>query len=150
MLCFPIEDGNSTSEEEVWDNQSDSDYEYQQDNTAITQSELEGQVRMQALVKWLVLFILSWLSISSSAIGYLLAFVGKVLSILAVITASPIVVCLATIFPASLYLTYKFLKINRKNFLVFAVCGRCYSICSLDSCLSRKPDSSFVANAANS
>ena len=99
-----------------------------------------------ALVRWLVLFLMSWqaaFNISHQAMQQLLKFLGRFFYVLAKITYSPVRSYLAPAFPSSLFLIRKYLHLHDK-FVTYAVCGRCHSIYKVTECILKNADGSTM------
>ena len=114
---------------EVWDDDSDDEASGSGvDNLGDKRFQLsaEGRSSSDALVRWLVMFLMSWqaaFNISHQAMQQLLKFLGRFFHVLAKVIFSPVLSYLASAFPASLFLTRKHLHLHDK-FVTYAVCGR--------------------------
>ena len=89
---------------------------------------------------------MSWqaaFNISHQAMQQLLMFLGRFFHVLAKVTFSPVLSYLAPAFPASLFLTRKYLHLHDK-FDTYAVCGRCHSIYKVTECILKNADGSTM------
>lgn len=83
---------------------------------------------------WLLILILSWHiahNISASAVNELLQFVSTTFSVIGSLISSPVMMGLSA-FPASLFLAYKYLKVESDAFAKYVICPKCYSLYNYD------------------
>ena len=89
------------------------------------------------LLQWLVYFLLLWHSsrkISDNGLEWLLRFMLQFFHTIGVTCKCEYLCQMAVMFPSSLYLLQKFVKLKRDNFVKFAVCPRCSSLYDLENC----------------
>ena len=137
-------DSGAESETEVWDSESHSSGDDDATGTCTGHAENtpcipeDQKVQVNAIVKWLVLFLLSWqfaFTISTRAISSLLAYMKVAFTLLSRILGNPVVSFLANVFPGSVHLSLKHLSIKQDLFKVYAVCGKCFSIYEMSNCI---------------
>ena len=80
------------------------------------------------------LFWQAWCKISDNGLEWLLRFMFKFFHAIGITCNSEYLCQMSLIFPSSLYLLRKFVRIKRDNFVKFAVCPKCSSIYDLDNC----------------
>ena len=110
------------------DEDTDSEYESNSEVEAMEQQPVGTQY--SHLFHWLLILILTWHiahSISGTAIYELLQFIAKAFSVTGSLLSSPFGMDLSA-FPASLYLAYKYLKIDLDDFDKYVLCPNCYSL----------------------
>ena len=143
--------GSSVTEDqeivsEIWETDSDSSISEDEGAGMTREESIKDDSHTQqsnVIVRWLVLLLLNWQSaftISSQGMAKLLLVIKRVLIIMATATASPLLSLIASIFPGTLYLAYKYLRIKQNSFDTFAVCGRCYSIYRTKDCIDGETD----------
>ena len=84
--------------------------------------------KINALVFWLVYFLLIWQSsckLSDNGLVWLLQFLIKFLRVLGITISNEFLAELISIFPSSLYLLRQFLNIDRDYFTKYVVCPKC-------------------------
>lgn len=90
------------------------------------------------LLQWLVYFLLFWQAtckISDNGLEWLLRFMFKFLHSVGITCNSQLLCQMALMFPSSLFLLRKFVRLKRDNFVKFAVCPRCAALYDLTSCI---------------
>ena len=89
------------------------------------------------LLQWLVYFLLLWQAsckISDNGLEWLLRFIFQFFLTIGVTCKCEYLCQMAVMFPSSLYLLQKFVKLKRDNFVKFAVCPKCSSLYDLENC----------------
>ena len=100
------------------------------------------------LLQWLVYFLLFWQAtckISDNGLEWLLRFMFKFLHSVGITCNSQFLCQMALMFPSSLFLLRKFVRLKRDNFVKFAVCPRCAALYDLTSC-TRHVGGQIVSN----
>ena len=103
------------------------------------------------LFRWLLILILTWHiahNISGTAINELLQFIAKAFSVTGSLVSSPFGMGLSA-FPATLYLAYKYLKIELDDFDKYVLCPNCYSLYGYDEMLKPNSDGSLSVKRCN-
>ena len=88
------------------------------------------------LLQWLVYFLLLWQAsckISDNGLEWLLRFMFQFFHTIGVTCKCEYLCQMAVMFPSSLYLLQKFVKLKRDNFVKFAVCPKCSSLYDLEN-----------------
>ena len=81
--------------------------------------------------------------ISALAIGEILQFLSRGFSAIEAVISSPVAVGLSA-FPATIFLAYKYLKIDTEDIVKHVLCPKCYSLFKYDEMLKLSDDGSFV------
>jgi len=96
-----------------------------------------------SLVSWFVYFLLFWQTtckLSDNGLEWLLRFIFQFLHTVGVSSNNEYLIEIAIIFPSSLYLLRRFVKLDRDNFTKYAVCPSCTKLYHLDNCTVRIGD----------
>lgn len=123
--------------------ETESEYESDSEPEILGQSPPDTQ--FADLFRWLLILILTCHiahSISGAAINDLLQFIARAFSVTGSILSSPLGVGLSA-FPASLYLAYKYLKIEIDDFQKHVLCPKCYTLYDYGEMLKANADGSY-------
>ena len=94
--------------------------------------------QVNALVFWLVYFLLIWQStckLSDNGLVWLLQFLFQFLKVLGVTISNEFLADLIVVMPSSLYLLRQFINLDRDYFTKYVVCPKCTKLYGYDSCL---------------
>ena len=90
-----------------------------------------------SLVRWFVIFICAWqtlFNISNRAIEMFLHFFGVLFKVLGTVSASPLIIAIATTLPVSLYLLRKYVRSEQNDYIPYVVCPSCFSLYKFVDC----------------
>ena len=93
---------------------------------------------LRKTIRWVMLFIFLWASfygVSANAVGHLIKFFHTLLDSLSHYSA--FIASLAALFPPSIYLAKKYLKLDKENFSRFVVCAGCHTLYHFRDCYER-------------
>jgi hypothetical protein len=102
-------------------------------------------VKFADLFRWILILFLAWHiahNISTAALGAILRVLSEAFSSIEVL-CSPVAVGLSA-FPATMYLAYKYLKMNSENYVKHVLCPKCYSLYDHDETLKANQDGSLT------
>ena len=98
-------------------------------------------------VRWFVIFICVWQSlfnIPDRAIELVLQFVGTFIRTVGSVSASPLIIAIAALFPTSMYLLRKYVKSEQREFIPYVVCPSCFSLYKRSECFERDESGGMV------
>lgn len=124
--------------------ETDSEYESDESDSEVPNMLAEEPMKFSDLFRWLLILIFTWQiahNISANAAAGMLQFISNAFSSIEVIV-SPVAIGLSA-FPASLYLAYKYLKIDSDNFTRHVLCPKCHSLYGYHEVLKANPDGSL-------
>ena len=124
---------------EVWDLDS-RDVVEDFDSVAIGDDHVQDleDSSLRKTIRWVMLFIFLWASfygVSANAVGHLIKFFHTLLDSLSHYSA--FIASLAALFPPSIYLAKKYLKLDKENFSRFVVCAGCHTLYHFHDCYER-------------
>ena len=131
---------NAGATEEETD--SDSEYESDSENEFPEQQMETHQGKFADLFRWLLILIFTWHiahDISAAAVDEMLQYISNAVSTIESILMSPIAIGLSA-FPASLYLGYKYLKLDSDKYVL---CPKCHSLYAYSAMLKANQDGSY-------
>ena len=123
---------NTGHEHDILESEYESDYSSESEAESETESNgcsSQSEIKFSDVFYWLLLLLLTWQishCISATAIDELLQYITQAFSVMGVL--SPSVLIGLSAFPSSLYLAYKYLKIDRDAFSKYVICPKCYSM----------------------
>ena len=124
-------DQGSSSCEEEWD-ETDSE---------VDDSNADGQhLQAKSFVKWIVALLLKFQAVyilPYNATQWLFTFLYIIFSSLCMLSPTPFLLAVCTLFPKSIYLAWRFMKVDEDEFIRYVVGPKCDSIYKLEHCIIR-------------
>ena len=140
-ILIPTDSENETDSE-----YSETDSEYESDSEIEFKAyQAKESFKYTDLFRWLLLLILLWHishCISATAVDEILQFIAKAFSLTENLISSPLALGLSA-FPPSLYLAYKYLKIDSNTFTRYVLCPKCYNLYDYNEMLKGEQDGSL-------
>lgn len=132
----------STESTESQEEETDIESEYESDSETECPPTQQSSKPMKFtdLFRWILMIIIAWHiahDISALALDALLQLISAIESL-----CSPIALGLSA-FPATVYLAYKYLKLDSETFIKHVLCPKCYTLYNYNECLKENPDGSL-------
>lgn len=113
--------------------------EYESDSEPEISNELQAPqpLNFAGVFRWLLILIFTWHiahNISATAVGEILNYISRTLTTVQALVVSPLAAGLSA-FPATLFLAYKYLKIDSETFTRYVLCPKCYTLYDYDKML---------------
>ena len=131
--------------------ETDTETEYESDTGFDPESEfpiqlpINGQVKFADLFHWILILFFAWHiahNVGTVALSAVLQVISKAFSTIEVL-CSPVAVGLSA-FPATIYLAYKYLKIDSENYVKHVLCPKCHCLYNYDEMLKANQNGSLT------
>lgn len=130
--------GDSDTERETWDILPDDIMkDWASEDNEVANDDFPPEFVSVSLTSWVCMFLVFFqivFVLPDSVLVSVLAFLKQVFQVLAEETQLPLLTGIASLLPGSLYMLWRFLKVDSDNFQKLVVCRKCYNIYQYKDC----------------
>ena len=140
--CSEVDDMESDERPRHWNGISLDDMIQDLDSHVLPPPKpvLLGTQKATALIQWMCFFVIYWqlvCLISDNGLEWLLSFIYQFLQVINSNIDSVFIKEILVLFPTTMYMIRKLIKLHRDNFTKYVACPKCKALYELDQCTKK-------------